>query len=162
MPAAVLFVCLGNICRSPAAEGVMQKLIDERGLQQRISVDSAGTSSFHIGELADKRMLQAAAERGYDLTSRSRQTSRRDYSRFDRIIAMDRNNFRELAALFGEPTNKLRLLSDYLDETWPREVPDPYHGENDGFRTVLEMLETACPRILEELIAIDASHSTGA
>jgi protein-tyrosine phosphatase len=137
----------------------MQKLITERGLDGRITVDSAGTSSFHIGEPADKRMQQAATARGYDLTSRSRQATRRDYSRFDLIVAMDRNNYRELATLFGEPINKLRLLSDFLDGDWPRDVPDPYYGERDGFTTVLEMLEVACPKILDELVAIDAAQS---
>ncbi|MGN6134564.1 MAG: low molecular weight protein-tyrosine-phosphatase [Aureliella sp.] len=154
MSASVLFVCLGNICRSPAAEGIMQRLINERGLQGEITVDSAGTSSFHIGEPADKRMRVAADRRGYDLTSRSRQATGRDYSRFDLIVAMDRNNYRELATLFGEPLHKLRLFSEYLDEGAPRDVPDPYHGEADGFATVLDILEQACPRILDELVAI--------
>ncbi|MFO1064628.1 MAG: low molecular weight protein-tyrosine-phosphatase [Pirellulales bacterium] len=162
MPVSVLFVCLGNICRSPAAEGVFQHWVQSRGLQDRIVVDSAGTSSFHIGEPADRRMIEAARERGYELTSRSRQAVSRDYQRFDRIIAMDRNNYRELAKLFGEPSSKLRLLSDYLDDSWPREVPDPYYGESDGFRYVLEMLEAAAPRILDDLTAIDAARSTGA
>ena len=155
MSASVLFVCLGNICRSPAAEGVMQRLINERGLQGEITVDSAGTSSFHIGEPADKRMLSAAGLRGYELTSRSRQATGRDYSRFDLIIAMDRNNYRELAALFGEPSHKLHLLAKYLDDDAPRDVPDPYHGESDGFGAVLDMLERACPKILDELVAIN-------
>lgn len=155
MPASVLFVCLGNICRSPAAEGIMQRLIRERNLQGEIIVDSAGTSSFHIGEPADKRMRLAADQRGYDLTSRSRQATSRDYGRFDLIIAMDRNNYRELSVLFGEPSPKLRLLSDYLDGKVPRDVPDPYHGAEDGFSTVLEILERACPRILDELVEIN-------
>ncbi len=128
MTASVLFVCLGNICRSPAAEGVMQDLIHKRGLTGEILVDSAGTSSFHIGEPADRRMQLAAKQRGFDLTSRSRQATVRDYSKFDLIIAMDRNNYRELSTLFGEPTGKLHLLSEYLPPESPRDVPDPYHG----------------------------------
>ena len=139
----------------------MQRLINERGMQGRITVDSAGTSSFHIGEPADKRMQSAADLRGYALTSRSRQATGRDYSRFDLIIAMDRNNYRELATLFGEPTHKLRLFSEFLDADAPRDVPDPYHGEADGFATVLDMLERACPKILDELIAIDNQKSRG-
>lgn len=154
MPASVLFVCLGNICRSPAAEGVLQRLIADRQLGERISVDSAGTSSFHIGEPADKRMRQAAATRGYDLTSRSRQASVRDYGRFDLIIAMDRRNYRELGILFGEPAAKLRLLAEYLPADAPRDVPDPYYGQADGFAEVLDILERACPLILDELVAI--------
>jgi protein-tyrosine phosphatase len=159
MPASVLFVCLGNICRSPAAEGIMQRLIRERNLEGEIAVDSAGTSSFHIGEPADKRMRQAADQRGYELTSRSRQATARDYGRFDLIIAMDRNNYRELSVLFGEPSPKLRLLSAYLDGKAPRDVPDPYHGEEDGFSTVLEILEQACPRILDELVEINSKKT---
>ncbi len=154
MAASVLFVCLGNICRSPAAEGVMQHLITERGLTDEITVDSAGTSSFHIGEPADRRMRLAASERGYDLTSRSRQATSRDYARFDLIIAMDRNNYRELATLFGEPTPKLRLLTEFLGPDAVKDVPDPYHGGADGFQTVLDMLEEACPKILDQLVAI--------
>lgn len=154
MSASVLFVCLGNICRSPAAEGVMRRLIQERGLEGTITVDSAGTSSFHIGEPADKRMCSAADQRGYELTSRSRQATGRDYRRFDLIIAMDRDNYRELATLFGEPSHKLHLLAEYLDEKTPRDVPDPYHGEIDGFGAVLDLLEQACPKILDELVAI--------
>lgn len=133
----------------------MQRLVRERGLQGQITVDSAGTSSFHIGEPADKRMRLAADQRGYELTSRSRQATSRDYARFDLIIAMDRNNYRELATLFGEPSPKLHLLSEYLDGGDPRDVPDPYHGEEDGFATVLEILERACPRILDELVEIN-------
>lgn len=147
----VLFVCLGNICRSPAAEGVLQAAVRKAGLEESIEVDSAGTSSFHIGEPADKRMRAAAANRGFDLTSRSRMVSRRDFAEFDVIIAMDRKNFRELLSLVEGTNSKVRLLSDYLDGDWPDEVPDPYYGGDEGFEEVLNMLEAACPRILDEL-----------
>ena len=159
MTASVLFVCLGNICRSPAAEGVMQNLIQKRGLADQIRVDSAGTSSFHIGEPADRRMQLCAQQRGYELTSRSRQATSRDYSKFDLIIAMDRNNYRELARLFGEPTAKLHLLSEYLPPDAPRDVPDPYHGGPEGFNTVLEMLEQACPKILDALVTLSQAKA---
>lgn len=149
MTKKILFVCLGNICRSPAAEGVMQALIGNSRLD--IQVDSAGTSSFHIGEPADKRMLAAAAKRGYKLTSRSRMVNRRDFSEFDLIIAMDRNNYRELSILYGGHTKKLSMLSDFLGDSWPRDVPDPYYGDGDGFEKVLDMLEAACPKIVESL-----------
>ncbi|MCC6509236.1 MAG: low molecular weight phosphotyrosine protein phosphatase [Pirellulaceae bacterium] len=158
MPASVLFVCLGNICRSPAAEGVLQRLIQERGLDDEIKVDSAGTSSFHIGEPADRRMRVAATGRGYDLTSRSRQATARDYAKFDLIIAMDRNNYRELATLFGEPSTKLRMFSEFLDDG-PRDIPDPYHGEADGFQIVLDLLEQACPKILDRLVEISQAKT---
>lgn len=137
----------------------MQRLIRERGLEHTITVDSAGTSSFHIGEPADKRMRLVAEQRGYDLTSRSRQATGRDYSRFDLIIAMDRNNYRELATLFGEPSTKLHLFSEYLGQDAPRDVPDPYHGQQDGFCNVFDMLEEACPKILDELVKISESKA---
>lgn len=148
----VLFVCLGNICRSPAAEGVLQQLIDEHDLQDYIEVESAGTSSFHIGEPADKRMRSAAQRRGIELTSRSRMVSRRDFSAFDLIIAMDHSNYRELGLLAANSGGKIRMLSNYLhDPSWPAEVPDPYHGGEEGFDYVLDMLLAACPQILSEL-----------
>ncbi len=147
----LLFVCLGNICRSPAAEGVMQKLLVDRKLSDRFEVDSAGTSSFHIGEPADRRMRAAAARRGYDLTSRARMIHRRDFGEFDMVIAMDQNNLRELRRYPEAASGRLCLLSDFLDESWPRDVPDPYYGGDEGFETVLDMLATACPKILEHL-----------
>jgi len=149
MTKKILFVCLGNICRSPAAEGVMQSLVNST--EADIQVDSAGTSSFHIGEPADKRMRAAAAKRGYELTSRSRMVTRRDFVEFDLVVAMDRNNYRELSILAGSPHRKLALLSHFLEGDWPRDVPDPYYGSDDGFETVLDMLEAACPKILQSL-----------
>lgn len=149
MTKKILFVCLGNICRSPAAEGVLQSIAQRSNVD--VQVDSAGTSSFHIGEPADKRMRAAASKRGYDLTSRSRMVARRDFSEFDLVVAMDRNNFRELSILAGGPNRKLKLLSDFLGEEWPRDVPDPYYGGDDGFEKVLDMLEAACPKILKSM-----------
>lgn len=150
---SVLFVCLGNICRSPAAEGVLQALIDERKLGDRVFVDSAGTSSYHIGEPADKRMRVAAKNRGIDLTSRSRMVSSRDMANFDLVVAMDRSNFRELEAMVsGVGRGNIRLLSDYLTGGWPEEVPDPYYGGDEGFEQVLDMLTEACPALLDELV----------
>ncbi len=137
----------------------MVDLIQKRGLTSEILVDSAGTSSFHIGEPADRRMRLAAQQRGLELTSRSRQATARDYQKFDLIIAMDRNNFRELATLFGEPCTKLHLLSEYLPEDAPRDVPDPYHGGPAGFSTVLDMLEAACPKILDQLVSVSRAKA---
>lgn len=150
-PQRLLFVCLGNICRSPAAEGVMQKLLEDRGLQDWIEVDSAGTSSFHIGEPADARMRAAASQRGFALTSRARMVHRRDFAEFDLIVAMDQNNLRALQAYPEAASGQVRLLSGFLDASWPREVPDPYYGGDEGFGVVLDMLEAACPKILEQL-----------
>jgi protein-tyrosine phosphatase len=148
---SVLFVCLGNICRSPAAEGVMQELINAQGLTDTIHVDSAGTSGYHIDAPADKRMRAAAQARGINLTSRSRMVSPRDLVEFDLIVAMDRTNYRELLALSDGSHNKIRMLSDYLDASWPRDVPDPYYGGDAGFEEVLNMLEVACPKMLKAL-----------
>lgn len=153
----VLFVCLGNICRSPAAEGVLIDLLAQRKLQHAVEVDSAGTSSYHIGEPADKRMRAAARRRGLELASRSRMVSRRDFAEFDLLIAMDSANMRELHSISDGSDSKLRLLSDYLDDSWPRDVPDPYFGGEEGFDTVLDMLEAACPRLLDELCSDDQS-----
>ncbi len=150
MQKRILFVCLGNICRSPCAEGITQSLARSSG--QDVFVDSAGTSSFHIGEPADKRMREAAQRRGYDLLSRSRMVSRRDFDEFDLIVAMDRNNFRELSLLTEGIHPKLKLLSDFLDDSWPKDVPDPYYGGPDGFEKVIDMLEAACPKILHAVL----------
>lgn len=151
---SILFVCLGNICRSPAAEGVLERLVQESGLQDRVKVDSAGTSSYHIGEPADKRMRAAAKNRGFELTSRSRMVSPRDLEVFDLVIAMDQANLRELESLVqGGGRENLRLLSHYSDANWPDEVPDPYYGGDEGFDYVLDMLEAACPAILAEVTA---------
>jgi protein-tyrosine phosphatase len=149
----VLFVCLGNICRSPAAEGVLKKLLADRNLQNRIEVDSAGTSSYHLGEPADRRMRAAAQRRGMQLMSRSRMISQRDFLIFDLIIAMDSSNYRELMNYDQSGEGKVRLLSDFLDDSWPREVPDPYFGGETGFEEVLDLLEAACPKLLDALLA---------
>lgn len=151
MPKSVLFVCLGNICRSPAAEGVLTKMIQDRGLADQIKVDSAGTLGYHSGKPADPRMRHAASKRGYDLTSRARQLSVRDLSAFDLIVTMDKENYRDAHGLATGPAPQIRMLSDFLDDNWPRDVPDPYYGGEDGFETVLNMLEAACPKIIEEL-----------
>lgn len=148
MPKAILFVCLGNICRSPAAEGVLQQRLVEAGLSDQITVDSAGTASYHTGNAADARMIAAAAKRGYALNSRARVLSQRDLSNFDLIVAMDTANFRDIQALATGPAPHVKLFSDFLDGDWPRDVPDPYHGSSDGFETVLNMLEAAMPHII--------------
>ncbi|MCC7335297.1 MAG: low molecular weight phosphotyrosine protein phosphatase [Pirellulaceae bacterium] len=152
-PRRILFVCLGNICRSPAAEGVMQKLIDDQGLSERIQVDSAGTSSYHIGEPADRRMRTAAASRGFDLTSRARMVHHRDFADFDLIVAMDQANLQELLSYSEAQAERICKLSEFLEPHWPADVPDPYHGGDEGFFTVLDMLEEACPKILTTLSA---------
>ena len=150
-PKNVLFVCLGNICRSPAAEGVLRHLVAEKGLEERIRVDSAGTGSYHIGEPADARMMRAAARRGYELTSVARQITRADYDNFDLIVAMDRENLANLMERVPEQCFHVRLLTSFLPPDTPSDVPDPYYLGDDGFETVLDLLEEACPKILEYL-----------
>ncbi len=129
----------------------MRQLVDERDLSDRIQIDSAGTSSYHLGKPADQRMRSAAQERGLQLTSRSRMVAHRDFSEFDLIVAMDRDNYRELMRMCERFGGKVRLMSDYLDDSWPRDVPDPYYGGSEGFEEVLDMLQAACPRLLDEL-----------
>lgn len=153
---SVLFVCMGNICRSPAAEGVMLSCLAARRLAGRVVVDSAGTLDYHAGEPADARMRRAAAGRGYELASTARRVRLEDLERFDLVVAMDRSNLEELRELAAaaEPGAevKLRLLSEFLPQGAPRDVPDPYWGGERGFDQVLDMLEEACPRILAELL----------
>jgi protein-tyrosine phosphatase len=148
---SVLFVCLGNICRSPTGEGVLQHLVEEKGLESQIVIDSAGTIGYHEGNPADSRMREHASKRGYDLQSRSRKITRDDIDRFDLVIAMDRENRRDILELDSSATN-VKLLSEFLGDDWPEDVPDPYYGGAAGFETVLDMIEAACPRIVDELL----------
>ncbi len=150
-PASILFVCLGNICRSPTGEGVLQHLVEERGLDSKVTIDSAGTIGYHEGNPADRRMRDHASKRDYDLTSRSRKIVPDDLDRFDLVIAMDRQNHSDIMEIDPTATN-VKLMSDFLDDSWPVDVPDPYYGGADGFETVLDMIEAACPNILDELL----------
>lgn len=149
---SVLFVCLGNICRSPTGEGVLLHLIQERNLESRFLVDSAGTSGYHVGHPADSRMSESAARRGYPLTSRSRQLTHQDMHEFDLVIAMDRSNQQAIKSVNSQPTATIYLLSDFLEGDWPVDVPDPYYGGEAGFEEVLDMIEAACPKILSKLL----------
>jgi protein-tyrosine phosphatase len=149
---SVLFVCLGNICRSPTGEGVLQHLVEEEGLEDRIFVDSAGTIGYHEGNPADPRMSSAALKRGIELRSRSRKITPTDLETFDLVLAMDQSNLDDIRALHDSPSSKIALLSDYLDDEWPTDVPDPYYGGESGFEFVMDMIEAACPNVLEELL----------
>jgi low molecular weight protein-tyrosine phosphatase len=143
----ILFVCMGNICRSPTAEGVMRRLIADAGLD--IEVDSAGTGGWHAGEPPDERATLAARRRGVTLSGAARQIRPADFRRFDMLIAMDRRNLGELLAMApdDETAAKVRLLVADAD------VPDPYYGGDRGFETVLDMVEAACRELLDELRA---------
>lgn len=150
----VLFVCLGNICRSPTAEGVFRRYVEQAGLSDKISIDSAGTSDWHIGKTPDPRTQVAAAKRGYDLsTLRGRQASVEDFTEFDLILAMDKSNLSNLQAI--QPVDAKAELALYLPRFGisPDEVPDPYYGGEDGFELVLDMLEQASQVLLDEIKA---------
>ena len=141
----LLFVCMGNICRSPTAEGVMRRLIEDEGLD--IEVDSAGTGGWHAGEPPDERATVAAQRRGVTLEGAARQVKESDFRRFDLLVAMDRGNLRDLLDLApdDDAREKVRLLVPDAD------VPDPYYGGDRGFETVLDMVESACRELLDEL-----------
>jgi protein-tyrosine phosphatase len=149
----VLFVCMGNICRSPTAEGVFRQRVREAGLEQRIMIDSAGTHDYHIGKPPDRRAQAAAAGRGYDLSGlRGRQVEKRDFEEFDYILAMDTENLVNLNRI-KPPQHKARvgLFSEYGQHSGAREVPDPYYGGDQGFEQVLDMVETAAAGLLAEI-----------
>lgn len=150
----ILFVCLGNICRSPAAEAMMQQLIERNALQQRIEVDSAGTYGGHAGERSDPRMRRAAAARGIEMTHLARRVREEDFESFDRIIAMDDNNYETLFRLAPnrEAQNKIFRFREYLrHHTEWSYIPDPYYEGHEGFELVLDLLEDGCSTLLEEL-----------
>ena len=148
----VLFVCMGNICRSPTAEGVFRQRLQQAGLLEQVTVDSAGTGDWHVGKAPDNRSSQAALQRGYDLSSlRARQVQREDFQRFDLILAMDQDNLARLQALRPASGGAdldlfLRRYALAVDE-----VPDPYYGGADGFEQVLDLIEQASDALLVEI-----------
>lgn len=150
----VLFVCLGNICRSPLAEGVFKQLVEEAGFQGKILVESAGTSGWHIGDPPDPRSVEIARENGIELNSLGRKAVSNDFQEFDYIIAMDKNNYADLKRLPGsskESAAKLLLMRDF-DSIGPgQDVPDPYYGGDDGFKHVFELLDRSCRNLLVEV-----------
>lgn len=148
------FVCLGNICRSPTAEGVMLSLVQARGLQAQIQVESAGTAAYHLGERPDRRALQHAKQRGIELPSRAQQFGRGDFERFDYVLAMDTSNLDNLKRLAsGIHLKKLHLLLDFHPESMAgSSVPDPYYGGPEGFEVVLDLCQAACQGLLEHLM----------
>lgn len=151
-PISILFVCMGNICRSPTAEGVFRHLVSEAGLAERIVVDSAGTHAYHVGEPPDRRATAAAERRGVALSGISaRRVSEDDFERFEYIIAMDEDNLERLRDQApAEQHGKLRLFLDYSSSA-EREVPDPYYGGAAGFERVLDLVEDASRGLLKTL-----------
>ena len=152
-PIKILFVCMGNICRSPMAEGVFRHHVRQVGLDGLIAIDSAGTHDYHVGELPDPRAQRAAGRRGYDLaTLRGRQVSRADFLEFDYLLAMDEVNLRALERLCpSRHAHKLKLFMEFGVNAAPREVPDPYYGGDQGFERVLDMVEDASQGLLAHL-----------
>jgi len=154
-PTRVLFVCLGNICRSPAAEGVFLHLLQQEQRTQEFVVDSAGTGGWHVGKPADPRMLRAASDRGIQLPSRARQLQAEDLQRFDHILTMDADNLRAVQALARShgASAAIAPLSRHCRRLRSPEVPDPYYGGPEGFERVLDLLEDACRGLLDDLLA---------
>ncbi|MFM0595927.1 low molecular weight protein-tyrosine-phosphatase [Paraburkholderia dilworthii] len=155
---SICFVCLGNICRSPTAEGVMRRLVDEARLTERILIDSAGTGDWHIGQAPDERAQQAAGRRGYELAAlRGRQIAAADFEHFDLLIAMDDKNVTALRQVSAPAhREKIRLLMEFVpdaDMRWggAREVADPYFGGAEGFEQVLDQCEAACRGLIAAL-----------
>lgn len=148
----VLFVCLGNICRSPAGEGVLRALAKERGEQEKWEIDSAGTGGWHVGELPDKRMRIHARSRGYELDHRCRKVKPSDFDEFDLIIPMDSNNeinLRRMAPTL-EASQKIVPMATFVDESFGYDfVPDPYYEGSEGFELVLDLLENGCRNLLD-------------
>ncbi len=153
MPYKLLFVCLGNICRSPSAENIMKYLIEKEGSSARIQCDSAGTSSYHIGSPPDSRMSAAAARRGIILKGQARQFIPEDFEDFDLILAMDKSNYEDILSLDprGDYRDKVRLMCDHARHHRVKEVPDPYYGGREGFDRVIDLLLDACGGLLEEV-----------
>ena len=149
----VLFVCLGNICRSPAAHGIFEHIVKENGMQDNIEIDSAGTYGGHRGELPDRRMRTAAMYRGYALTHKSRPVSSLDFIDFDLIVAMDDQNYEDLMHLAPsvEATYKIKRMASYLTTHSISYIPDPYYMGTEGFSLVLDLLEEGCKNLFDEI-----------
>ena len=149
----VLFVCMGNICRSPSAEAVMKAYVEKEGLADKIYIDSAGTISYHAGEPADSRMQKHAIKRGYNLTSISRQLTNYDFEEFEYVVGMDDENMVNMKHFLPTPelANKMSKMTDYCSEASPGYVPDPYYGGSEGFEHVLDLLEDACTGLLKKI-----------
>lgn len=147
----ILMICMGNICRSPTAEGVLRHLVEQHGLSSLIEVESAGTHGYHVGESPDRRAQQAALKRGYDLSAlRARKVTREDFEKFDLVLAMDRENLANLLEICPPSERlKVRLFLSYAEDADVDEVPDPYYGGPAGFERVLDLVERAAQGVIK-------------
>ncbi len=151
----LLFVCLGNICRSPAAEGIMQTIVKKNGFQDIVEVDSAGTSGWHEGDLPDERMRAHGERRGYDFSSPARKFQKSDLEKFDYIIVMDNDNYKNVKSMASNKSqeNKIKKMTEFaIQYKHNNEIPDPYYGGPAGFELVLDLLEDACEGLMQEII----------
>lgn len=157
-PISILFICLGNICRSPLAEAVMRKKLQERGIDSaQVAVDSAGIGSWHEGQLPDRRMRECGARHGYAINSRARQVKRSDFKRFTYIIGMDDENMNDLNRLAPDDVSRSKLLcaADYMTRHPQYDtVPDPYYGDMSDFELALELVEDACDGIMKKVLRL--------
>ena len=149
----LLFVCMGNICRSPSAEGVFRRVLADKAPHLPIEIDSAGTHDYHVGSPPDRRAVEAALRRGVDLSKlRARQVTREDFARFDLILSMDEENLSALRSIApAQYQSRIRMLMEYAPNASSRHVPDPYYGGAQGFEEVLDLLEEASEGLLEAL-----------
>ena len=156
MKMKLLFICLGNICRSPAAEGIMRQMVEERALYNDIIVDSAGIGSWHVGEMPDPRMRKHAARRGYDLSPlRARQFRADDFQKFDYIIVMDEENYHDVmerGGVYADARKVLRMKDYFIRYKGQQSVPDPYYGGAEGFERALDLIEDGCEGLLKDLV----------
>ena len=152
----ILFVCLGNICRSPAAEAIFNQKIKERDIENFFVVDAAGTGGWHIGNLPDQRMRTTALSKGIELTSRARQIEENDLYEFDHILVMDKDNLNAVKSLIKDDmhtmNSKIKLILSYSKKSQLDEVPDPYYGGQNGFEKVLDLLNDAIDELIDSLI----------
>lgn len=153
----ILFVCMGNICRSPSAEGVFRRVLQTRAPDLQVEIDSAGTHEYHVGSAPDRRAIAAASRRGIDLSSlRARHVSDEDFERFDLILAMDEDNLRELQRRArADVRDRIRLVMEFAPAAIARNVPDPYYGGPEGFEHVLDLLEEAAQGLIDHLRSLD-------
>jgi protein-tyrosine phosphatase len=156
----LLFVCLGNICRSPAAENIMNHLAAQANMTRQIECDSAGTANYHTGNPPDRRMQAAAAKRNIPMVGSARQFTKADFTAFDLILAMDRENYHNILALDpqGQYRDKVKLMCDFAAQHPDKEVPDPYYGGAEGFDYVIDLLTDACSGLLSQLESTDIKN----